>query len=97
MSARMQQLALVTRDAHSALRDLKTLVDLATEKMHAAELETVGVAISQSRADVPSRTLLTAAEALQSPKFEAAVRQARAKLEAALAWHLPQEKAARSQ
>jgi hypothetical protein len=96
MAPRMQQGALITRDAHAALRDLKTLVDLATEKIHAAELDTIGLAIGRPQGDNPSRTLLLAAETLQSPRFEAAVRQAQAKMEAAVAWHLPKEKAASS-
>jgi hypothetical protein len=41
-SPRMQKAALVTREAHQALLDLKKLVDTATQKTHAAELETVG-------------------------------------------------------
>ncbi len=96
MAPRMQQGALITRDAHAALRDLKTLVDLATEKIHAAELDTIGLAIGRPQGDNPSRTLLVAAEALQSPRFEAALRQAQAKMEAAVAWHLPKGKAASS-
>lgn len=37
----LQHGAVITRQAHVALRDLKALVDLATEEIHAAELETI--------------------------------------------------------
>lgn len=98
MTARMQQGALITRDAHAALRDLKTLVDLATEKIHAAELDTIGSAIGCCpQGENSSQSLLTAAEALGSARFEAAVRQAQAKVEAAVAWHLPKGRAGTSQ
>jgi hypothetical protein len=56
MAPRMQQGALITRNAHAALRDLKTLVDLATEKIHAAELDTIGLAIGRPQGDNPSPT-----------------------------------------
>lgn len=87
MNAPFQRRTLVTRDAYSALRSLKTLVDLATEKLHVAELETVDVAIGRKQASEPLRTLLGAVDALRSPKFNAALEEARSKMETAVASH----------
>lgn len=92
----LQHGAVITRGAHVALRDLKALVDLATEEIHSAEIETIGWAIGCTPEDNPRRTLLAASETLRSPKFESALRQARAKMETAVAWHLPKGKAANS-
>lgn len=96
MTIRAEQRALLTRDAYAALRDLKKLVDHATEKIHAAELETVGVAIGRAKEDSPLRNLLGAVETLRSPKFDAAIQQAREKMETAVSWYQPGEKAASS-
>ncbi|MGB7024199.1 MAG: hypothetical protein WBD73_10405 [Candidatus Acidiferrales bacterium] len=93
----LQHGALITREAHVALRDLKALVDLATKEIHTAEIETIGWAIGRAPGDDPRQTLLAAAETLRSPKFESALREARAKMEIAVAWHLPKGKAANSQ
>ena len=79
--------ALITRDAHLALADLKILVDRAAEKLRVAERETVGIAIGHSQDEDPLRTLRDAADALQSPKFEAAVSLAKEKMQSALNWH----------
>lgn len=87
MNVPFQKRTLVTRDAYSALRNLKTLVDWATEKLHIAELETVDVAIGGKQANDPLRTLLGAADALRSPKFNAALEEARLKMERAVASH----------
>jgi DNA polymerase III gamma/tau subunit len=95
-AARMQRGVLITREAHAALRDLKSLVDLAVEKVHAVELDSVGMAIGHPQREDPSQTLLVAAEALQSSRFETAIREARAKMRVALAWHQPKERAANS-
>jgi hypothetical protein len=86
-SAKMQKGALVTREARLALSDLKNLVDSAAEKIHAAELEAVGVAVGHRPGADPLRALRVAADTLKSPDFEAAVSQARTKMETALAWH----------
>lgn len=43
---RMQRMALVARDAHLALLDLKRLVDSTVEKIRAAELQSVGAALA---------------------------------------------------
>lgn len=88
MHPKMQQGVVITREAHLALLDLKRLVDTATEEIHAAELETAGMAIGCLEGDDPLRTLRAAAETLRSPGFEAAILQARRKMETAVAWHL---------
>jgi hypothetical protein len=80
--------ALITRDAHVALTELKKLVDRATEKLRTAERETIGVAIGHSQDEDPLRTLQDAADALQSPSFEAAVSLAKEKMQSAVNWHL---------
>jgi hypothetical protein len=80
--------ALITRDAHVALTELKNLVDKAAEKLRVAERQTVGVAIGHSHNEGPLRTLRDAADALQSPKFEAAVSLAKEKMQTAVNWHL---------
>jgi hypothetical protein len=87
----MQRAALITRDAHLALLDLKKLVDSATQKIHAAELETVGLAVGNSRGKDALSTLRAAAETLRSPDFDAAISQARSKIESAVALHLTAE------
>jgi hypothetical protein len=90
-STNLQKGALITREAHLALLDLKTLVDSITENIHAAEREAVGLAIGHRQGAVPPRMLRVAAEALRSANFEVAVSQARAKMETAVAWHLVAE------
>lgn len=80
--------ALSTRDARAALLDLKRLVDSAAEKIGAAERETVGVAVGKRQGDDPLRTLRTAAAALQSPNFDAAVSRVRETIKSAVAWHV---------
>jgi hypothetical protein len=87
MNVSSQRRALATRDAHAALRNLKTLVDFATEKLHVAELETVDAAIGRRQPSEPLRTLLGAADALRSAKFNAALEEARLKMETAVASH----------
>jgi hypothetical protein len=85
--------ALITRDAHVALAELKKLVDRASEKLRIAERETVGVAIGHSHHEDPLRTLQDAADALQSPNFEAAVSLAKEKMQSAVNWHLDLQRA----
>jgi hypothetical protein len=92
-SRNLQKAALVTREAHQALLELKQLVDSATQKIHTAELETVGQAIGSSQREDALRTLRTAAESITSPNFDAAVAQARLKIETAVASHLGAEEA----
>jgi hypothetical protein len=88
MTLNMERGALITRDAYSAFLELKHVVEQATEQMHEAEREAVGLAIGKSPTADPLRPLKAAALALQSPEFEAAVSEARAKTETAMAWHL---------
>jgi len=83
-STSMQRMALVARDAHSALLDLKRIVDSTVEKIRAAELQSVGAALGSPRTDDPLSTLRMAAEALRSADFETAVSQARSKTECAV-------------
>ena len=83
-STNMRQIALITRDAHLALLDLKRLVDTTAERIRAAELQSVGAALGSPRTDDPLRTLRMAADTLRSSDFEAAVSQARAKTEYAV-------------
>ena len=85
--------ALITRDAHVALTELKTLVDRATEKLRTAERETIGVAIGHSHDEDPLRTLQDAADTLQSPSFESAVSLAKEKMQTAVNWHLGLQRA----
>jgi hypothetical protein len=83
--SKMREAALTARDAHLALLELKQLVDSATKKIHCAELEMVGAAIARSGTHDPVRNLRAAADALQSPAFEAAISQARTKMSHAVA------------
>jgi hypothetical protein len=88
MSYMQTQGTLITRDAHEALSVLKKLVDNVEEKIRLAEREAVAVAIGNRKDDDPLRTLRDIAETLQSPNFEAAVSEARAKTKSAVDWHL---------
>jgi hypothetical protein len=88
----LENAALITRDARVALAELKQLVDSATEKLRTAERETVGV-VGHGRDEHPLQTLQAAADALQSPKFEAAVSHAKEKMQSALNWHLGLQRA----
>jgi hypothetical protein len=90
-SRKLQKAALVTREAYQAVLELKQLVDSATKKVHTAELERVGQAVGSSQQEDALRTLRTAAESITSPNFDAAVAQARLKIETAVALHLAPE------
>jgi hypothetical protein len=90
-SWKMQKAALFTREAHQALLDLKKLVDAATQKTHAAELETVGQAVGSLQQEDVLATLRTVAATIGSPDFDAAVSEARLKIETAVASHLGPE------
>ena len=79
---------LITRDAHEALAVLKKLVDHAEEKTRLAERETAAVAIGHQKDDDPLRTLRDVEDTLSSRQFEAAVSDAREKIETAVEWHL---------
>jgi hypothetical protein len=91
-SQKMQKAALVTRDAHEALLDLKKIVDSATQKTRAAELQAVGLAIGSSRGEDALRTMRSVAETIGSSNFYAVVWQARKKIETAVGSHLSPEK-----
>ncbi len=93
-TAELRRGMLITRDAHDALRHLKSLVDLATEKIHAAELQTSGMTVGAAPGEDFPGTLRAAAEMLHSPKFENSLKQAVAKVETAVAWHSVKTKAA---
>lgn len=80
----LQKRALATRDAHSALLDLKRLVDEAAQTTHAAELEAIGVAISQRQHGDIGKTLRVVVERLRSHNFETTLMQAKEKLEIAM-------------
>lgn len=86
--SKLQHGALITRDARTALLELKILVDNAAEKIRAAERESVGIAIGRSQHENPLRALRDAADALQSPNFEAAISLAKEKMQTAVNWQL---------
>jgi len=90
-SRKMQKAALVTRDAHQALLDLKKLVGTATQKTHAAELQTVGQGVSRLPQEDARTTLRSVATAIGSPDFDAAMSKARLKIETAVASNLAPE------
>jgi hypothetical protein len=71
---------------------LKELVDCVTEKTRIAERETVGVAIGRQKGDDPLQKLREAAEKLQSSNFEAAISQAREKMQTAVNWYVDVQK-----
>jgi hypothetical protein len=81
-----QQAARTARDAHVALRSLQRLVDTAVMKVHRAELEMVGVAIGVYDGNLES-DLRAAVEIVRSPELEAALSEARGKMEATLVLH----------
>ena len=84
-SSTMRQAALSARDAHGALLELKRLVDNAARQARAAELEIVGASIGRVPEHDPLEALRAAAQALQSPSFEAAISQAKSKMSDAVA------------
>jgi hypothetical protein len=79
--------ALLTREAYSALLNLKTLVELAVTEAYTASMETVGLAINTQLIGDPLGALRTAAATLESSIFESAVSEARAKIEVAVDWY----------
>jgi hypothetical protein len=83
-SASLEQVALITREAYSALLHVKTLVESASNDIREAERETVGLAIDREQRDDPVTALRSATETLQSPEFQAAISEARAKIETAV-------------
>jgi hypothetical protein len=87
-SSNKQHAALITRDAHHALLELKRLVDNAAREIHTAELESVAVAMGSIKGHDPLKPLRAAVGTLQSSSFAAAVSEARSKVENAVACHL---------
>lgn len=77
--------ALAAREAHSALMELKDMVESAAKTVHAAEFEAARNALDDSEVASTLTPLQAAAASLRSPSFEAAVAQARDKVEVALA------------
>jgi len=77
--------ALAAREAHSALMELKDMVETAAKRVHAAEFEAARTAVDGKEEGLQPTPLQAAAESLRSPSFEAAVAQARDKVEVALA------------
>jgi len=94
-SSRMRQAALTARDAHLALLELKRLVDSATQKLRAAELEIVGEAIGRSHSDDPFKALRAAMQTLQSPAIDSAISEARDKMNHAAAFQAQAQAAGR--
>jgi len=84
-SKNTQEGAAVARQASSAVIELKVLVDRTAKKVRAAERQAIGTAIGQREGDDALRMFRVAAEDLQSADFEAALLQARAKTQAAIA------------
>jgi hypothetical protein len=82
----MYQGALIAREAHLAMLNLKSLVDNAVETIRSAELDSIGLAVNSRKVGDPLRTLRNAAESLRSAKFETALSLARARTDAAVAW-----------
>lgn len=92
-SRKLQKAALVAREAHEAVLELKEIVDSATQNIHKAELATVGQAVGNSVGEDAVEILRSAAEAIDSASFDAAVSQARIKIKIAVASHLDSEEA----
>jgi hypothetical protein len=79
--------ALATREAHGALLELRAIVEAAAERVHAAEFEAVRSALAGEETEAAQEPLQAAVDTLSSPGFEAALSQARDKMETALALH----------
>lgn len=84
MNTEMQKRALAAREAHLALLDLKKVVDEAARTTHAAELETVHLAISPRSAGDITTTLRGVMENLGSTSFETALARVRESLQLAM-------------
>jgi len=83
MNTEMQRRALVARDAHWALMELKKLVDEAAQATHDAEFEAVHSAINPShRCDICTM-LRSVEDRLNSPNFETTLSHVRERLRTA--------------
>ena len=83
-STTVQGAVLAAREAHEALMNLKNLAEEAANKIHSAEREAVGRAVSSPPRESALGTLRDAAKTLESLPIETAVREARAKTERVL-------------
>jgi hypothetical protein len=83
-SATLEKAALNAREAYSVLSHLKALVESAANTTRDAERKTVGLAIGHGQKEDPIEALRAATETLRSPSFEAAVSEARLKMETAV-------------
>jgi len=63
-STSLEQVALITREAYSALLHVKTLVESASNDIREAERETVGLAIGHEQEDDPITALRSATKIL---------------------------------
>jgi hypothetical protein len=79
--------ALITREAYCALRQLKSLIEVAVSKTYTASLETVALTVDREPTIDPLLELRVAADTLQSPTFDEVLTEVRAKVGAAIAWH----------
>src|ERR1700745_2438506 len=79
-ATKMQNGALITREAYSALLNLKSLVERAVDTAHQANIETIGKAIRPQTPGDPLRSLRTAAQTTESSVFENAISDARTKI-----------------
>jgi tRNA C32,U32 (ribose-2'-O)-methylase TrmJ len=84
-SQNIQECAIIAREASSALLELKDLVDRTAENVRTAERQAIGMAIGRHEGVEALAVFRGVADALQSADFEAALSQARAKMQAAFA------------
>ena len=87
LSRNMQEGALVAREAHLALENLKRVVDRALLKTRAASLDAAGLCVCQKPICDPLSALNVAADTLQPSVLDSAISEARSKIEVAVAWH----------
>lgn len=85
MSTDMQKRALAARAAHSALLDLRALVDEAAKTTHAAEMEAVHLAIHPREPGDVSATLQKVVQRLEPGNFEETLIRVRESLQTAMA------------
>lgn len=83
ISTNVRKRAVATRQAYLAMLDLKKLVDEATRRTHAAELEAIHSAVRWQSRTRTAEDLRAAIDRLRSPSLESALSQARERLEAA--------------
>jgi hypothetical protein len=81
----MQKRALAARAAHSALLDLRALVDEAAKTTHAAEMEAVHLAIHPREPGDVSATLRKVVQRLDPGNFEETLVRVRESLQTAMA------------